>query len=401
VHVDQIEQHAAEGRRRVSGRLRFDDGTTRQPWFEAPDAGPLASPGDVLLSALLPGALGTRENLHLDGAISASMLTAARSRILPTLARFHPGYDPIEVSVAEELEASALPEPADGVAALFSGGLDSTYTLARHREHLTQLVFVHGFDVGLQRTEVLAQVGASLRATARANGLELVEVASRIRPTVYRDFQVRIRAQSETRTRFLLEWGIGCLLVAFGHTLVRSAGRLLIAGSWDDRYEGATASHPDIEPHWSTPQLEVELDGIGPTRIAKARFLADQHPELLRGVRICQARPIQPSNCGRCPKCVRFRMELRVAGVDPALHPFDGPLSDGELRRCFVNVDGYFWPEILRQAESRGDRVAARTAEILMDRRFHLGREISRLRTRIRHPGWLHARKGYAGPLKT
>ncbi|MBW2313737.1 MAG: hypothetical protein JRH10_06065 [Deltaproteobacteria bacterium] len=398
MRIEQIEQVAANGKRRVSGRVRFADGQSSGLWFLFPDAGPLTTPADALFAALLPGALGVREDLHIDGAVSADLLAVGRDRILPTLARFHPGYDAIEVTATEPLESSA---PAGGVAALFSGGLDSSYTLARHRDRLTHLVFAHGFDVGLKRTAVLQRVGADLAVTARASGLQLIEVSSRIRPTIYRELQTRIRAKSPVRVRFLLGWGVGCLLTSYGQILSRSIGRLLVAGSWDDRYEGATASHPDIEPRWSTPALQIELDGIGPTRIDKARFLADQEPDLLRRLRVCQSRPVQPTNCGACPKCIRLRMELRVAGIDPALHPFAESLSDFQLRRSFVTIDGYFWPEILRQAETSGDRRAARTAEILMDRRFHLGREISRLRARVRHPGWLHARKGYRGPSAT
>lgn len=314
MRVEQIEQGGSDGRRQLRGQVRFDDGQTNSLWFEFPDAGPLATPGDAFLTALLPGALGVREGLHIDGAVSAALLDAARDRILPTLVRFHPGYDAVDVTAAESIEASALGPPPEDVAALFSGGLDSSYTLARHRDRLTHLVFARGFDVGLQRTEVLAQVGADLDATARGAGVRLIEVSSRIRPAIYRELQKRVRAGSDRRVRFLLEWAIGCLLTSYGQVLARSIGRLLIAGSWDDRYEGATGSHPEIEPRWSTPTLQIELDGIGPTRIDKARYLADREPELLRRVRVCQARPVQPTNCGHCPKCIRLRMELRVAG---------------------------------------------------------------------------------------
>lgn len=391
--IRQGESSKRAGWRRLECKVGFDDGGTTSLWFEWTGPGLIATPGDAVLAALLPGALAVREDLWIDGAVSAGALAAARERVLPTLVRFHPGYDAIDVRAAETIgEASLLP-PADGAALSFSGGLDSSHSLLRHRERLTHLVFAHGLDIGLQWTRVREQVRAQVEATARRFDLELLEVATRIRTRLYREIQDRARARSDQRVRFVLEWSLGCLMVAFGQLLSRTAGRVIVAGSWDEQYTRATGSHPDIEPAWSTPHLAVELDGIGTTRMDKALYLAEHDPELLRGLRICQARPPRPDNCGRCPKCLRLRMELRVAGIPFELQPFDEPSSDHELRRSFVTVDGYFWPEILRRAEASGDREAVRTAEIMMERRFHLGRELARFRERRRRPHALHLRR--------
>jgi len=394
--IAQSESSAAGGWRRLACRVVFDDGGTSGLWFEWTGPGPVAAAGDALLAVLLPCALAVREDLRIDGAVSAPALATARERVQPTLARFHPGYGPVDIQASDVVDDAALPPPARGVAAFYSGGLDSSYTLTRHRDRITHLGFVHGLDLGMRWKEVRDQARADVAAIASRFDLGMLDVATRIRSGLYREVQRRARACADQRIRFLLEWSLGCLLAGLGQLLSGSAGRLLIAGSWNERYERATGSHPDLEPAWSTPRLAIELDGVGVARPDKALYLAEHDPALLRGLRICQARPLRTDNCGRCPKCLRLRMELRVAGIPPELHPFDEPVDDGTLRRSFVKVDGYFWPEILRRARARGDHEAARTAEIMMERRFHLGREIARLRERRRHPGWQHLRRSSA-----
>jgi hypothetical protein len=394
MRVEAIEQLAGGGERTVRSEVRFAGGGSLPLWFRASDAGPWPAPGDPLLATMLAPALGLQEDLHIDGPVSAALLAAARERVLPVLQRFHPGFEAVEIHAAEEVEEGHWPEPPRGAVAFFSGGLDSHYTLERNRDALTHLAFVHGFDMGLREKRVRAEVLEQVRAVARAHGLGLVEVWSKVRTEVLRPVARRLRKSGRLKHQdFLLDWQFGCQLVAYAQLLSRTAGRALIPASWDVSYEASTGSHSDLEPGWSTRHLRIELDGAAATRPEKARHLARCAPDRLRTLRVCQARPRVARNCGRCPKCIRLRMELRVAGVPPELHPFDAPLSEAELRRSFVKVDDCCWPTILRFARERGDPREIRTIEILMDRRFHLVRELERLRRRVTTPRHKHVRR--------
>jgi len=386
VRIKGIEQVASGSERTVQSELSLAGGGSLPLWFRATDAGPWPAPGDALLATMLPPALALQEDLHIDGPVSGSLLAAARERILPVLLRFHPGFEAIEIHAAEEVAEGDWPASAGGTVAFFSGGLDSHYTLERNRDRITHLAFAHGFDIGLHERRVRAEILEQVRAVAQGHGLELVEIWSKVRTEVIRPLARQLRRSGRVPGDFLLEWQFGCQLVGYAQLLARTAGRALIAGSWDDVYEGATSSHPDLEPRWSTPHLEIELDGVAASRPEKAQHLARHAPERLPILRVCQARPRAAHNCGRCPKCIRLRMELRVAGIAPELHPFDGPLGEAELRRSFVKLDGYCWPTILRLARERGDPREIRTVEILMDRRFHLVRELARLRRRVTNP---------------
>ena len=50
------------------------------------------------------------------------------------------------------VDAEVRNEPVDrasGVACFFSGGLDSFHTHLKHREEVTHIIFVYGFDIAL------------------------------------------------------------------------------------------------------------------------------------------------------------------------------------------------------------------------------------------------------------
>ena len=68
----------------------------------------------------------------------------------------------------------------DGVAALFSGGVDSWATVIANPD-ITHLVFVRGFDIGVEQTELGDTVEARLRASAAELGLPLVTVQTNLR----------------------------------------------------------------------------------------------------------------------------------------------------------------------------------------------------------------------------
>ncbi len=53
---------------------------------------------------------------------------------------------------------------ASGIACFFSGGVDSFYTLLKHREEITHIIFVHGFDIALEDHSLRAQASRMARA---------------------------------------------------------------------------------------------------------------------------------------------------------------------------------------------------------------------------------------------
>jgi hypothetical protein len=92
-------------------------------------------------------------------------------------------------------------------------------------------------------------------------------------------------------------------------------------------------SHP-IVPWGSSPSTDYLVsggvfslvhDGAGYSRTEKAAFLAN-FPEALKSLRVCYADTHSSSNCGRCEKCIRTRLNFLAVGVENA------PMFDGGFR---------------------------------------------------------------------
>jgi len=380
--IDVVEQSIGDGQREIAGAAAFADGGRVPVYLQFPDAGPHPAPGDVFLPMLLVPAMALHEDLHIDAPVSRSLLDAANESVGPVLAAFHPRLERVEIRAAEVADdADAVAPPTIG--SFFSHGLDSRWTLMRRQTELTHLVYIHGFDLNLDASGVLAELASRARAVADAAGLELVELRGNGRRQLNRAAQQRFDARGP-RQHFSETFQLGSLLTSFGQGLAGQVGKMVIASSWRLEDGGAHGSHPWIEGNWSTPRIRFELDGSHASRIERARELAEKRPDLLRGVRVCWRRPHRVENCGQCGKCLRLRMELELADVAPGEGPFDDALDHRALRRARIVVSSSFWGAILEEARRRGDREAQRTAEILLGLRRHPGRELMRARRELR-----------------
>ena len=65
---------------------------------------------------------------------------------------------------------------AASVGCLFSGGLDSFYTLLKHREEVTHLIFADGFDIPPQDEQRRERAVSVARTVADELGKSLIEV---------------------------------------------------------------------------------------------------------------------------------------------------------------------------------------------------------------------------------
>ncbi|MBW2313728.1 MAG: hypothetical protein JRH10_06020 [Deltaproteobacteria bacterium] len=379
-----IEEEALTGdRRRLSGNAVFGDGGEVPVFYEFPDFGPVAAPGDPWLPLLIAPAMALHEDLYIDAPVSKGLLEAANERIGPVLAGFHSEFAQVEVHAAEVVEDRA-PRPAAGTAAFYSGGLDSAYMFSRQAERLSHLVYVHGFDIGPEAESTRCEVARRIRALAERNGLELLEMSSNARRAFAHAVQKRYDARHPVHVPFSRDRQLGNLLASFAQPLACQLGRVVFAASWSI-HEGARipGSHPWVEDNWSNPALAIELDGWEADRSQKTATLARHRPELLRTVRVCQARPPQPDNCGRCAKCTRLRIELAVGGVPEENAPFEGPLDHAAVRRSGIVGGGGLWRHLLATARESGDPEIIHTIEVLTGHRKQPGALFGRTRRKL------------------
>jgi len=249
-------------------------------------------------------------------------------------------------TIAVEADVAVRPSSDDrGVAAFFTSGLDSSYTAVKHRDEITSLVFVEGFDVSLFASDRLRHnVRDGVRRGAAKLGLPLVEVRT----------DIRFFAEEFVR------WGDynGSALAAVALLLRDSFRKVYLPAGVTYSHLQPTGTHPLLDPLWGTEDVEIVHDGCEANRLGKIEVIAARMPALLRDLRVCLENTDDAYNCGRCRKCVLTMTALRLAG---AAH-LCKTLPVLEMAHFEDVVPGYdvrsMWEQMLATAERRDPELA-------------------------------------------
>ncbi|WP_231604471.1 hypothetical protein, partial [Salinibacterium sp. SWN139] len=204
--------------------------------------------------------------------------------------------------------------------ACFTGGVDSFFTLLKHQDEITSLVYVHGFDIPLTRTDAYEQTVAHLRTVADDTGKNLIEMSTNLK-----SFLSSVR------------WGPiahGPALASVAMLLTREHGTFLIPATHTYSDSFPWGSHPLLDPLWSTENVAIVHDGAEATRVRKTVALG-QSPVAQQHLRVCW-KNTGAYNCGVCEKCYRTKICLRLAGTLGQFHTFEDPNVDPDVVRRIV-----------------------------------------------------------------
>src|SRR5699024_5668375 len=210
----------------------------------------------------------------------------------------------------------------DRTVSCLTGGVDSFHTLIRNELDIDALMYVHGFNIPLARTDVRDVTSAHLQDIASITGKELIEGSTNIR-------------------RFLNHAGKwptvthGAALSAVGHLLSGQFGRQLIPASHTYSDTFAWGSHPLLDHLWSSNRLSTVHDGAGSTRVDKTKRVAD-YPAAREHLRVCWQNTGK-YNCGVCDKCVRTMVALSLSGALPDFKTFDSEITTESIRNLKIS----------------------------------------------------------------
>lgn len=308
------------------------DGAVHELWWEVadlPDGSGLVPPaGDVLVAAtLLAASLGGHE-LRIEAPVSTPMRSAAgavtdvfaiwaRRRQLETDGE--PGYGGVRLTTA------GVPAPSGasgGVAAMFSAGVDSFFTVLRHRDRLDALIYVVGFDVRLG-SPALGDALALVRSAAAMLELPLIEVRTNLRDVLddYVPWDDQHGAALASVALLLSDRFVEVLVPAT-HT-------------YDELYP--LGSHPVVDRLWTNGAVALVNDGGGfdrATKVGAISSLASARSTL----RVCFQFADGVVNCGRCEKCVRTMVGARIAGVADGFDTLPAVRGPRRLARVAATV---------------------------------------------------------------
>ncbi len=285
---------------RVEATIVLDDVAHRV--FAETNGVPLAGCREALVAAALPLALSRGGSLDLGGPVDPAFARGIQS-IAQQLRLWWPELHPVNL-VGFETAAAAAPRKA-GIAAFFSGGVDSMYTLIENREDITDLILIHGFDHPLEDEAICRETAQRLQTVADRFGKRLIQVRTNI-PALIKQH---------------IDWyaGAGGALAAVAHLLSGQFGRILVPAAEVSSRQDPCGIHPNIDPHWSTGQLQFVHDGLEARRFDKVARLTE-HLEAMAHLHVCWFSRGDRYNCGKCEKCLRTMGALyALDALDPSL----------------------------------------------------------------------------------
>ncbi|MCP4846405.1 MAG: hypothetical protein GY899_00465 [Verrucomicrobiaceae bacterium] len=272
-------------------------------------------PGNCLFSGLLLLAMSEKYDLHSELPLSPGFIGSANeiSRIIDA---WHPEASAVGLSCDQGSLHQGKSEKAAGVGCFFSGGVDSFYSLMRHKDVITHLIFIHGFDVPLHKEKSRKVSLSGVYRVAEALGMEVIEVSTDIR---YFGDQ-------------LAWWGFYGIpvLVASAHLLSGVLGKIYLPATLDYAQLKPDVTHPYVDPMWSTNELEIVHDGACADRAQKCEAIA--HWDLaLEHLRVCWELEGE-LNCGGCEKCIRTQISFDVLGRLDKCSSFSGDYEPERIK---------------------------------------------------------------------
>ncbi len=301
IHTLRLEKHGEN--QRLSASV---DGT--DVWFQMSSKVPLPPRVEAFLVPAMFEAMvrGAPVTISDELPVSPRLLQA-----LPTIQSIFRCWNPDLHLVDIEARAAAPETQLESAICCFSGGVDSSYTLACHDDEISHLLVVQGFDTWRSATDWEENVRAR-SIFAKAAGKKLIAVDSNVREFI------------EARDIY---WGlvIGSVLGGLGATL--APRQFLVPSSWTYQDLHAYGSHPLVDPLWSTEATEVIHHGADKWRTQKIERIAASQL-LLDQLQVCWKSCSH--NCGGCPKCVRTSLVLYLMGKSAkSLPPYT---SDKQLK---------------------------------------------------------------------
>jgi hypothetical protein len=279
-------------------RIRF---SSSHPWSAS------RQKADFAVWAFLPLAMRLGRDLQIEGAgdeltaHNAEKLSDIWSCWLPHL------YLPVNVRFAEASAQRIANEPEASLM-LYSGGIDSTYSLiANDWQVKPDLLTVQGMDY-----QYLDDVGFA--NAARKTSVLTDHYAARrifIKSDAYATY---------TATKLNVRLTFPFVLAASGFLFSENYRELLIAADFSLHQQFMAfpyGSNSATNPFFASSGFKMMTHGDDVTRAEKLIPIS-RTPAALASISLCKDKKIRPENCGLCIKCLRTKhMFLAATGGIP------------------------------------------------------------------------------------
>ena len=245
----------------------------------------------------------------------------------------------------------------DGCGLLFTGGVDSTASYVRHRDREPTLIAIRGWTITPDERDddAWAAMRSRLTTFAERRSLETAFVESNMlrfldHPLLLAHYKRHVDGAWYSSV------GHGLGLTGLCAPLAYACGMedLYVAATHWEGIDLAWGSRPDVDEAVAWSGTDCHHDGYHLTRQERIDRIAAYVDSSSTPLSLHTCNERFDTNCGRCEKCYRTAVGLRLAGVDPEELDYRFDDSDYEaIRRAFEDGDWvigederYMWEDI-------------------------------------------------------
>ncbi len=314
------------------------------------------SPESILaipvLSTLLPVAWAVGADIHM-GEVDETYL-CAMEEVKSQLRKWYPQLSYSTRIHAREIVRNQFDNSGHGI--LFSSGMDSLFSCARHRSKNPILISICGGDIPYYAAGFWAKVKDWILKFASDQGLSIRFIRSNMREIINREL-------IQNKFGITNWWGnVSHSMILIGlcaPLTIEEIGSITIAASHTHDFDHPWGSHPLLDPKISWSDVKIVHDGYDFSRQDKIRYLSARWPIYLKYLRVCYFQHMA-YNCGRCEKCLRTITGLLLENQNPKDCNFE--VDDDILhfiRKCFSKrklslgaSDIFMWQDIQKHIPS-------------------------------------------------
>lgn len=320
------------------------------------------NPHTFLVAAIMPALRFGERRVAIDAEIDPEL----RDNLNIALRLVHGWYDrygpshPLPQIEAKTMAAGKLPTSPHRAGFFISGGIDSLATLRANRlnyplEHpgsFKDAIIIRGLQPEVD--DILDDLLASLAPLAAEANVTLIPVTTNLR-YIYDSWP------------FWADEFEAAVFSAVAHAFTPRLASMTIATSFDVSYLHPHGSHPLLDPHFSSSDMQIRHDDVTLTRLDKTAMLADWGTTLQR-LRVCNSPNPESGvlNCGKCEKCLRTMLALTAMGKlkDAQVFPIHHVTADMVRQHVRLNKTTFpFYPELVAPLRQGGRPDLAQAVE--------------------------------------
>ena len=285
----------------------------------------------LICSALFP-AMVKNENIVLDSVLYLSSIDLLHNIdfIQNVFSTWNKHLAKIQINCNIKNEPK---QKMSDIASFFSGGIDSLFTLSQHCSVINSLIYINGFDFQLSDKDFKKNI-ERFTAIADYYNVSLLPINTNYNEFMYRNFNIS-RALHQA----------SCF-ASIGHLL--NFKKIIIPSSYTYNQLHPWGSHPLTDSYWSSGNTVFIHDDASHKRSFKTKSVfLDQ--KVAESVHVCWKN--SNVNCGKCSKCVRTNLVLKILNLKNRSLDFPLPLSSLAKLRCESLADLSFYQDNLELAK--------------------------------------------------